>query len=46
MAKKNAFLKISFFYYFFSKEIAMYACMHKMQTHFNKEKKHIDSIYT
>ena len=39
MAKKNARLKISFS---FSKEIAMYACMHEMQTHFNKERnKHI-----
>ena len=43
MAKKNAFLNI--FFIFFLKEIAMYACMHKMQTHFNKERKHIDSIY-
>ena len=41
MAKKNAFLKISFFI-FFSKKITMYACMHEMQTHFNKERnKHI-----
>ena len=42
MAKKNAFLKILFFLFFFSKEIAMYACMHEMQTYFNKERnKHI-----
>ena len=34
MAKKNIFLKISFFL----KEIAMYACMHEMQTHFKKER--------
>ena len=45
MAKKNAFLKISSSL-FFSKEIAMYACINEMQTHFNKERKYIDSIYT
>ena len=46
MAKKNAFLKISsFFFSFFSKEIAMYACMHEMQTYFNKERKHIHYLH-
>ena len=44
MAKKNALLKMSPFI-FFEIKIAMYACMHEMQTHFNKEIKHIDSIY-
>ena len=40
MAKKNAFLKFSFFdfFSFFLKEIAMYACMHEMRTHLNKER--------
>ena len=34
---KNAFLKFIFFL-FFLKEIAMYTCMHEMQTHLNKER--------
>ena len=40
MAENNAFFEN--FFLFFSKKIAMYACMHEMRTHLNKERnKHI-----
>ena len=40
MAENNAFFEN--FFLFFSKKIAMYACMHEMQTNLNKERnKHI-----